>query len=107
MIDSHEREKFDLMENALLAAKLSFDEITCRYASFLLHLIYMGAFVFIDRSALDELVPYIKDGVSRDRIENDEDFRKKRSIELWEIEKKNRNHEDRCAELVRCVLFLF
>ncbi len=107
MIDSHESEKFDLLENELLAANFSFDEITRRYASFLLHLIDMGAFVFIDRSTLDELVPYIKDGVSRDRIESDEDFRKKRSIELWEIEKKNRNHDDRCADLVRCVLFCF
>lgn len=107
MIDSHEREIFNLLENELLVAKLSFNEITRRYANFLLHLIDMGAFVFIDRSTLDELVPYIKDGVSRDRIVSDEDFRKKRSIELWEIEKKNRNHDGRCADLVRCVLFCF
>jgi len=107
MIDSHESEKFDLLENELLAANLSFDEITRRYANFLLHLIGLGVFDFIDRSKLDELVPFIKEGVSRDRIESDEDFRKKCSIELWGMEKQNRNHDDRFAELVRCVLFCF
>jgi len=60
MIDSLEIQEFDCLEKALLEANVSFGEMTCQYARYLLSLINGGVLSTISNSKLKVLIPYIE-----------------------------------------------
>ncbi|PMW96370.1 hypothetical protein C1X59_24455 [Pseudomonas sp. FW215-R2] len=107
MIDSLEVKEFDRLEGALIEANVSFGEMTRQYARYLLSLIDGGVLATISDSKLKTLIPYIEEGILRERIENDGDLRKKLAIELWEIEAQHRKSDENFANLIRCVIFCF
>ncbi|MBI6851334.1 hypothetical protein YA0002_01050 [Pseudomonas cichorii] len=107
MDDSLEAQELDSLEDELLSANVSFGEMTCQYARYLLSLIDRGLFKAISNSKLEILAPYLKEGAMRERIENNESLRKALALELWEIERQYRRLDGRFADLVRCTLFCF
>ncbi|WP_426203946.1 hypothetical protein [Pseudomonas sp. TWP3-1] len=107
MIDSLEVKEFDRLEDALIEANVSFGEMTRQYARYLLSLIDSGVLATISDSKLKTLIPYIEEGILRERIENDGDLREKLAIELWEIEAQHGKSDQNFANLIRCVIFCF
>ncbi|MBW8355074.1 MAG: hypothetical protein K0M54_14745 [Pseudomonas sp.] len=107
MIDSLEVQEFDCLEEALLEASVSFGEMTRQYARYLLSLIDGGVLATISDSKLKVLIPYIEESILRERIESDGDLRRKLVLELWVVEKQQRQSDENFAFLIRCVLFCF
>lgn len=107
MIDSLEVQEFDCLEEALLEASVSFGEMTRQYARYLLSLIDGGVLATISDSKLKVLIPYIEESILRERIESDGDLRRKLVLELWAVEKQQRQSDENFAFLIRCVLFCF
>lgn len=107
MIDSLEVQEFDCLEEALLEASVSFGEMTRQYARYLLSLIDGGVLATISDSKLKVLIPYIEESILRERIESDGDLRRKLALELWAVEKQQRQSDENFALLIRCVLFCF
>ncbi|WP_256583594.1 hypothetical protein [Pseudomonas sp. MPR-ANC1] len=107
MLDSLENNEFDRLEEQLLEASVSFGEMTCEYTRYLLGLIQRGKLDAISSAKLELLLPYLKAGLSRERIEGDEAFRKKLKVELWQMEQQYRKTDECFVNFVRAVLYCF
>ncbi|MGF6113971.1 hypothetical protein [Pseudomonas frederiksbergensis] len=107
MIDSLEAQEFDALEEQLLSSGVTFSEMTRHYAQYLLYLISEGALGEISGAKLESITPYLKEAACRERLETDDEYRRKRAVELWGFERKYHKLDKNFSSLIRCVLFCF